>query len=87
MTTWEDYFALGEEFVSKSDAKWYDASGSVAQAMLNQVEFPFEESDNSVNVENDELQAVYETITGYSEHAVDGRCPVERRLDRRLPGQ
>src|SRR5215204_6480021 len=43
MTTWEDYFALGEEFVSKSDAKWYDASGSVAQAMLNQVEFPFEQ--------------------------------------------
>src|SRR5215218_4842476 len=72
MTTWEDYFALGEEFVSKSDAKWYDASGSVAQAMLNQVEFPFEQADNSVDVENDELQAVYETITGYSASLATG---------------
>lgn len=66
MTTWDDYFALGEEFVAKSDAKWYDASGSVAQAMLNQVEFPFEQSDNTVNVENDDLRAVYDTITGYA---------------------
>lgn len=64
MTTWEDYFALGERFVGKSDAQWYDASGSVAQAMLNQVEFPFEKEDNSVDVENDELRAVYDTVTG-----------------------
>ncbi|WP_312856301.1 ABC transporter substrate-binding protein [Nocardioides pelophilus] len=67
MTTWEDYFALGEEFVANSDAAWYDASGSIAQAMLNQVEFPFEQADNSVDVENDELRAVYETVTANTE--------------------
>ncbi len=66
MTTWDDYYALGEEFVAESDAKWYDASGSVAQAMLNQVEYPFEQADNSVDVENDDLRAVYDTVTGYS---------------------
>ena len=64
MTTWEDYYALGEEFTANSDAKWYDASGSVAQAMLNQVEYPFEQADNTVDVENDELRAVYDTVTG-----------------------
>ena len=66
MTTWEDYFALGEEFVANSDAYWYDASGSVAQAMLNQVEFPFEEADNTVNLDNEGLATVYETVSQYS---------------------
>jgi cellobiose transport system substrate-binding protein len=66
MTTWDDYYALGEQFVKKSDAAWYDASGSVAQAMLNQVEYPFEQADNTVDVENPELQSVWETVTGYS---------------------
>lgn len=67
MTTWEDYFALGEEFVKSSDAYWYDASGSVAQAMLNQVEYPFEEADNTVNLDNEGLANVYETVSRYSE--------------------
>lgn len=68
MGTWDDYFALGERFVkAQPRTKWYDASGSIAQAMLNQVEFPFEQADNSVDVENDELTAVYETVTGHTE--------------------
>jgi cellobiose transport system substrate-binding protein len=67
MTTWDDYFALGEEFVKNSDAAWYDASGSIAQAMLNQVEFPFEEADNTVNIDNEGLQQVWETVTSYSD--------------------
>jgi cellobiose transport system substrate-binding protein len=65
MGTWEDYFALGEEFVAKTpDTAWYDSTGGLAQAMLNQVQYPFEESDGTVNVENPELEALYETITG-----------------------
>jgi len=67
MTTWDDYFALGEQFVEKvPGTKWYDASGSIAQAMLNQVEFPFEEADNTVNIDNDGLEQVWETVTGYA---------------------
>lgn len=65
MGTWDDYFALGEDFVAEMpDTAWYDSTGGLAQAMLNQVEYPFEESDGTVNVENAELQALYETITG-----------------------
>lgn len=67
MTTWDDYYALGEKFVKAvPDTAWYDASGSIAQAMLNQVEFPFEKADNTVDVENDDLLAVYDTVTGYT---------------------
>ena len=64
MATWDDYFALGEEFVAKvPDTAWYDSTGGLAQAMLNQVEYPFEESDGTVNVENPELEELYATIT------------------------
>ncbi|WP_307856011.1 ABC transporter substrate-binding protein [Nocardioides faecalis] len=68
MGTWDDYFALGEKFVAKvPGSAWYDASGSIAQAMLNQVEFPFEKADNTVDVDNPELKAVYETVAGHTE--------------------
>ncbi|HET9997802.1 MAG TPA: extracellular solute-binding protein [Nocardioides sp.] len=64
MGTWDDYFATGEEFVSKvPGTAWYDSTGGTAQAMLNQVENPFEQSDNTVDVENPELEAVYATLT------------------------
>lgn len=67
MTTWDDYYALGEQFVKAvPGTAWYDASGSIAQAMLNQVEFPFEQADNTVDVENADLRAVYDTVTGYT---------------------
>jgi cellobiose transport system substrate-binding protein len=62
--TWEAYFEVGEEFVDKvPGTAWYDASGSIAQAMLNQVEYPFEEADGTINVENAELEALYATVT------------------------
>ena len=68
MTTWDDYFSLGEQFVDKvPGTKWYDASGSIAQAMLNQVAYPFEEADNTVNIDNDGLKQVWETVTGYAD--------------------
>ncbi|WP_435770535.1 ABC transporter substrate-binding protein [Nocardioides sp. SYSU DS0651] len=67
MTTWDDYFALGERFVAEvPGSKWYDASGSIAQAMLNQVEHPFERADNTVDVDNEELREVYETVSANS---------------------
>jgi cellobiose transport system substrate-binding protein len=64
MTTWENYFALGEDFVKKvPDTAWYDSSGGLAQAMLNQTENPFETDDNTVDVENEELAGVWSAVT------------------------
>lgn len=63
--TWDDYFADGREFVSKvKGSAWYDSSQGTAQAMLNQVANPFEADDNTIDVENAELQAVWEAVTG-----------------------
>lgn len=67
MSTWDDYYALGEQFTKKSDAAWYDSSGSIAQAMLNQVPYPFETEDGTVDVENPELEAVWAEVTANSE--------------------
>lgn len=74
MGTWEDYFALGDEFVeAMPDTAWYDSSTSLSQAMLNQVEFPFETDDETVDVENPELEAVYETVTDNIDRGLSSR--------------
>ena len=65
--TWDTYFAAGKKLTAKlPDTKWYDSSGSIAQAMLNQAEFPFQTADNKIDVENPELQLVWDTVTDYS---------------------
>ena len=65
--TWDSYFAAGQKLVDKlPKTKWYDASGSIGQAMLNQAQFPFQTEDNTVDVDNDELKQVWETVTEYS---------------------
>ena len=76
MGTWDDYFALGEEFIKKvPDTAWYDSSGGLAQAMLNQVENPFETDDNTVDVENPELEAVWADVTGNIEKGLSTKLP------------
>ena len=64
-TTWEDYFEAGREFVKKvPEVAWYDASGATAQAMINQTEYSFEDSDNQVIASsNPEVKAVFDTVT------------------------
>ncbi|MFW0792419.1 ABC transporter substrate-binding protein [Gordonia sp. CPCC 205515] len=65
--TWDGYFDAGQKFVAKVPAtKWYDSSGSIAQAMLNQVEYPFQTKDNTVNVDNQGLKDVYATVAKFS---------------------
>ena len=76
MGTWDDYFALGEEFIKKvPDTAWYDSSGGLAQAMLNQVANPFETDDNTVEVENPELKAVWTDVTGNIEKGLSTKLP------------
>jgi cellobiose transport system substrate-binding protein len=63
--TWDDYFATGEAFVAAMpDTAWYDSSEGLSQAMLNQVENPFEADDNTIDTDNPELKAVWDSVTG-----------------------
>lgn len=64
MGTWDDYFALGDKFVAKvPDTAWYDSSGGLAQAMLNQVPNPFEGDDDTIATDNPELETVWDSVT------------------------
>ena len=87
MGTWDDYFATGEEFIKKvPGTAWYDSTGGTAQAMLNQVENPFEQSDNTIDVENAELAGRLRDLDRERRQGpVHQAHPVERRLDRVLP--
>jgi cellobiose transport system substrate-binding protein len=68
MGTWEDYFATGEQFVeAMPDTAWYDSSGALGQAMLNQVENPFEADDDTIQTDNAELKEVWDAVTGNSD--------------------
>jgi cellobiose transport system substrate-binding protein len=63
--TWDTYFETGKEFVAAMpDTAWYDSSKGTSQAMINQVEFPFEDADNNiVATTNPEVKAVFDTVT------------------------
>ena len=64
-TDWDTYFATGKEFIKKMpDVAWYDSSKGTSQAMINQLEFPFEDEDNNVvALENPEVKEVFDTVT------------------------
>ncbi|WP_241238288.1 extracellular solute-binding protein [Nocardioides pantholopis] len=63
--SWDSYFATGKEFVkAMPDTAWYDSSKGTSQAMINQLEFPFEDEDNNVvALENPEVKRVFDTVT------------------------
>ena len=85
---WDDYFEAGRQFVKKvPDVAWFDASGATAQAMINQVEYAFEDEDNTViAADNPEVKEVFDTVTvaGRGGPVRQPRA-VERGLDRVLP--
>ena len=62
---WDTYFETGKEFTkAMPDVAWYDSSKGTSQAMINQLEYPFEDADNNVvALENPEVKEVFDTVT------------------------
>ena len=77
MGTWDDYFATGSEFVkAMPGTAWFDSSGGLAQAMLNQVANPFEDRRRGPSTSRTpSSKAVYETVTATSRAACRPRSP------------
>lgn len=44
---WDNYFAVGKQFVDATGIPWFDASEGIFQGMINQLDNPFEESDGT----------------------------------------
>jgi len=66
--TWDDYFAAGEQFVAASDSAWYDAATSISQAMVNQLDYAYENEDGSAKdlADNADVKAIYDAVTASS---------------------
>ncbi|MCB7137149.1 ABC transporter substrate-binding protein [Cellulosimicrobium marinum] len=62
--TWDDYFAAGATFVEASDAAWYDSAMSISQAMVNQIDNAYEESDGTPKdlASNQPIIDMYNTV-------------------------
>jgi cellobiose transport system substrate-binding protein len=71
-TTWDSYFDAGRDFVAKvPDIAWYDASGATAQAMINQVEYSYEDADdNVIAAENPEVKDIFDTVTSLADEGL-----------------
>lgn len=55
--TWEDYFAAGKKYNEASGKAWFDQSGFVWNAMVNQLDEGYYKADGSLNIEgNDTLR-------------------------------
>jgi cellobiose transport system substrate-binding protein len=68
--TWEDYFAVGRDFVKESDAAWYDSVGGTFQGMVNQLPEAFEDAatgEPKPLADNAEVKAIYDEIAASAE--------------------
>jgi len=65
---WENYFAVGQEYTDKTGKAWYDHSGFVWNAMVNQLDEGYYTADGELNVEgNDELKERFEMLGAATE--------------------
>ena len=64
-SSWEDYFAAGEQFAAGSDVPWFDSAGAIYQGMINQVEAAYENPDDGEPIplsENTTARAIYDQV-------------------------
>ncbi|GAA1536793.1 cellobiose transport system substrate-binding protein [Microbacterium ginsengiterrae] len=65
---WETYFEVGADYTAKTGKAWYDHSGFVWNAMVNQLDEGYYTSDGELNVEgNAELQERFELLGAATE--------------------
>ena len=61
--TWDDYFAVGEQYKAATGKPFIDSANSVLQGIVNQLEFAYEEPDGAIiATENPEIAAAYDTV-------------------------
>ena len=62
--TWDDFFAVGEQFSAGSDVPFYDSGAAIYQGLVNQIEVAYEdpESGEILAVDNDEVRAAYDMV-------------------------
>lgn len=60
---WQHYFDVGNDFVGKSDAAWFDSAGATYQGMVNQITNAYEKNDGTiVATDNAEVKDIYNQV-------------------------
>ncbi|HEY0187809.1 MAG TPA: extracellular solute-binding protein [Cellulomonas sp.] len=70
--TWDQFFAVGDEFVSAgTGVAFYDSADAIAQGMINQMEEPFEDSSDGsiIALDNPDIRDMYDTILSHSDQS------------------
>ena len=67
--TWDDFYAVGEQFTAASDVPFFDSSQAIYQGMVNQLEAAYEnpEDDSIIAVDNAEVRDLYDTIMSHTD--------------------
>lgn len=65
-SSWEDYFAVGKQFVATSDAAWFDSADAIFQGMVNQIENPFSSTQPEETLipldQNTQVKGIYDSL-------------------------
>jgi cellobiose transport system substrate-binding protein len=66
--TWDDYFAVGEQFDAASDVPFYDSGAAIYQAMVNQIDAAYEdpETDEIIALDNPDVKAAYDAVMAHT---------------------
>lgn len=67
--TWDDFFAVGEQFSANSEVPFFDGLAAVYQGMVNQLDAAYEdpETDEIVALENPEVRALYDSLMAHTD--------------------
>lgn len=64
-TTWDSYFAAGDQYVAATGLPWFDSSAVLYTAMQNQLETGyFDDADQLVIETNKDIKANWDLVTG-----------------------
>lgn len=62
--TWDDFFSVGADYVKKTDKAFYDQSGFVWNAMVNQLDEGYYKADGTLNIDsNAELRKRWDQLS------------------------
>ena len=63
--TWDDFFKVGEQYHKSTGKAWYDQSGFIWNAMVNQQKEGYYTTDGKLNIENNsDLKTLWSKLAG-----------------------
>ena len=67
-STWDDFFAAGDAYAAAGGSgKWYDSSYLIYNAQVEQMAYPYENTDDKVVVDNPELEAMFKNTLKHAD--------------------